>query len=353
MIVATLLVAGVSTMAPIGTYPLPPSVPLWTPKDLPEVEMPMSGLGSCFGFTPPGSTTTVYDAVLLYLKNGGRAVHGAWMYCNQEAIGRAVADSSVPREEVFLMSMLPQWYMGYNETIANFEDSLTQLNTSYVDLYMFHWPGLFPQDLPMLDPPHVEVCGKPVLKMPDCKAGQWGWKRCRLETWRAMSDLQTQGKIKALGVSNFEIAQMQELVDLGTPPAVNQIEYHLGYHDDMLVEYGKNHSIIMQAYSPLGGGHLATSTDEPLKSIAAKHNVSVAQASLKFIEQRGVAAIPKASTAEYQAENLDLAGFTLTETDMVALGSMANPNRRGGADGMGMMCIDTATGKMARCYYLD
>ena len=77
------------------------------------------------------------------------------------------------------------------------------------------------------------------------------------------------------------------------------------------------------------------------------------QASLKFIEQRGVAAIPKASTAEYQAENLDLAGFTLTESDMVALGSMANPNRRGGADGMGMMCIDTATGKMARCYYLD
>ena len=83
------------------------------------------------------------------------------------------------------------------------------------------------------------------------------------------------------------------------------------------------------------------------------HPLLPPQASLKFIEQRGVAAIPKASTAAYQAENLDLAGFTLTEDDMVALGNMANPNKRGGADGMGMMCIDTSTGKMARCYYLD
>jgi len=73
----------------------------------------------------------------------------------------------------------------------------------------------------------------------------------------------------------------------------------------------------------------------------------------KVIQHRGGRALPKASTAAYQAENLDLAGFTLTEDDMVALGNMANPNKRGGADGMGMMCIDTSTGKMARCYYLD
>lgn len=315
--------------------------------------MPVVGLGSAFGFTPPGSTNNTYDGVLLYLQNGGRAIHTAWMYCNQESVGKAIKDSGVPREDIFLMSMLPQWHMGYNETMANFEDSLKQLQTTYVDLYMFHWPGLFPENIPMMDPPHVETCGIPVTEMPPCKQQSWGWKDCRLESWRAMSELQKAGKIRALGVSNFEVAQLQELIDLGTPPAVNQIEYHIGFHDDYLLEYAKNNSIVMQAYSPLGGGGLAKGNDPDIKMISEKYNVSAAQVALRFIVQNGVTLIPKASTYEYQYENLDIFKFTMNTTEMKILGTKAQPNGRGVRDPMSIMCVDESTGRMARCYYLD
>eukprot|EP00040_Diaphanoeca_grandis_P022674 m.122356 g.122356 ORF g.122356 m.122356 type:complete len:360 (+) comp28916_c0_seq3:187-1266(+) len=334
--------------------PTVPTVQLYTPPGLPTSHMPLSGLGTAFGFTPPGNTTDTYSAVLLYLQNGGRALHTAWMYCNQHAVGAAMADSGVPRSEIFLMSMIPPWHLGWNETHTNFQDSLKQLNTTYVDLYMFHWPGLFPQNLPMLDPPHVEACGIPVLEMPECKQQSWGWKQCRVDTWRAMVELQQQGKIRALGVSNFEVSQMEELMQAGHgPPAVNQMEFHVGYHDDYLVEWSKNNSVVMQAYSPFAGGELSKPGVEPLQTFATKYNVSSAQIALKFIAQRGVAMIPKASTTAYQLENMDLWGFNLTISEMAALGRLATPNRRGVSDSMSMMCIDDTQGLMARCSYLD
>lgn len=94
------------------------------------IDMPTVGLGSCFGFTPPASTTDAYEAVLSWLRAGGRGIHTAWMYCNQEAIGRAIRDSRVPRSEIFVMTMSPQWMMGYNETITSVEHSLRQVSES-------------------------------------------------------------------------------------------------------------------------------------------------------------------------------------------------------------------------------
>jgi diketogulonate reductase-like aldo/keto reductase len=82
--------------------------------------------------------------------------------------------------------------------------------------------------MPMLDPPHIETCGIPVTAMPKCKAESWSWKACRRDSWRAMSELQKEGKLRALGTSNFELRQLRELVEVGTPPAVNQLEYHVG-----------------------------------------------------------------------------------------------------------------------------
>lgn len=125
--------------------------------------------------------------------------------------------------------MLPPWHMGYNETLRSFHETLTQLNTSYVDLYMFHWPGVFVSNLPMDPATHTESCGIPVLDVPPCKRGRASWKQCRLDSWRAMLELQAQGKIRALGTSNFEVATLQELLD-ATPAAskgalaVNQVE---------------------------------------------------------------------------------------------------------------------------------
>jgi diketogulonate reductase-like aldo/keto reductase len=169
-----------------------PTVPIQTPTG--TIKMPLVGMGAAFGFTPPGSTTVAYNATKLWLENGGRGVHSAWMYCNQPALGRAVndfmRDSGVARAELFVESMLPQWHLGYNETKASFADTLKQLGLHYVDLYMFHWPGLFVSDLPMLPDKHVETCGIPVTAVPDCKRGERSWKKCRLETWRAMLELQ-------------------------------------------------------------------------------------------------------------------------------------------------------------------
>lgn len=113
--------------------------------------------------------------------------------------------------------------MGYNETRASFESTVAQLGIDRLDLYMFHWPGIFPQNLPMTDPPHIETCGIPVTEMPPCKQETWSWKNCRLESWRAMTELQAAGKIGALGVSNFDISQMEELKATGNRPAVNQV----------------------------------------------------------------------------------------------------------------------------------
>ena len=107
--------------------------------------MPLIGLGTAFGSDAKGLNTT-YTAVRSWLRNGGRAVHAAWMYGNQDAVGRAISDSGVPRSEIFLMSMVPQWNLGYNETIASFHSTLEQLGTEYLDLYMFHWPGMFSDD---------------------------------------------------------------------------------------------------------------------------------------------------------------------------------------------------------------
>jgi hypothetical protein len=150
-----LTLRGTSPAAALSApHPGVPSVPLWTPPGLPMVTMPMTGLGSCFGFSPPGNTTTVHTAVLNWLRSGGRAIHTAWMYCNERAVGQAIQDSQVPRKEIFVMSMLPQWHMGYNETKASVASSLANLGLDYIDLYMFHWPGCAP--LPPFPPLSTE-----------------------------------------------------------------------------------------------------------------------------------------------------------------------------------------------------
>ena len=354
---AALLLAAAAAPA-ARAAPTVPTVPLSVPAGAKPVSMPVIGLGSVFGFTPPGSTNVTEAAVELWLRNGGRAIHGAWMYCNQEAIGRGIKASGVPREDIFLMSMLPQWHLGYNSTMANFEDTLRQLQTDYVDLYMYHWPGMFVDQLPMEPAAHPEVCGTPVLDVPPCKQHSPSWKNCRLESWRAMSDLQKAGKIRALGTSNFEIPHLKELMNVpgGAPVAVNQMNFHVGYHDDFLNDFHKQHKIVLQAYSPLGGGALASPSKAPpsVGKIAAAHKKSAAQVALRFIVQSGAAAIPKAGTTEYQLENMDVFDWSLTAAEMAELAVLAHPVPGGRAqETPSMMCIDNDAGRMARCEYLD
>ena len=350
-----------------------PTMAVSTPDG--PIAMPTVGLGSAFGFTPPGSTDVAYNATLLWLQNGGRSVHTAWMYCNQPAIGRAVADflasssnnnssggggsGSVTRADLWIESMLPPWQMGYNETKKSFADTLAQLGVEYLDLYMFHWPGVFVSNLPMEPSKHVETCGVPVTQVPACKVGQRSWAKCRLDSWRAMLELQAAGKIRALGTSNFEVPQLRQLLAAsealgrGGALAVNQVENHIGYHDDYLQAWCASHGIAQQAYSPLGSGAIATSKDPVVLAAAAKHNVSTAQVGLRFLAQSGLSVVPKAGTTAYQLENLGIFSFALEDAEMAALGALAQPYGRGVQDGMSQMCIEEATGYMARCIYLD
>ena len=344
--------------AAAGASPPPPPPPprvrtvaLQSPGG--PVEMPLIGLGTA-GLGGWGNSNATVAAISLWLQNGGRAIHGAWMYCNLKSIGQAIKESKVDRKELFVMDMLPQWHLGYNETLANFHDGLDQLGLDYVDLYMFHWPGMYQNQLPMLPAKHPEVCGTAVLDVPPCKKGQPSWKHCRLESWRALSELQKAGKIRALGTSNFELPQLKQLVATGNPPAVNQVSWHIGYHDDFLRDFAKENKIVLQAYSPLGGGEIASGKIPAVNAIAKSHNVSAAQVALRWIVQQGVAAIPKAATTDYQLENMDVFGFELSAAEMRSLSVMANPPGNGqNQDPASMMCIDEDAGRMARCIYLD
>ena len=118
--------------------------------------MPLIGLGTA-GLGGWGSNNATVAAIKLWIQNGGRAIHSAWMYCNLKAVGEAINESGVPREQLFVISMLPQWHLGYNETMANFYDGLSQLQLDYVDLYLFHWPGMYENQLPMMPDKHPEV----------------------------------------------------------------------------------------------------------------------------------------------------------------------------------------------------
>jgi diketogulonate reductase-like aldo/keto reductase len=195
VLAAAFVLAATTISTASAAVPVVQTVSLQSPGG--PVQMPMIGLGTA-GLGGWGNSNASVAAITLWLKNGGRAIHGAWMYCNLESIGTAIKQSGVDRKELFVMNMLPQWHLGYNETMANFNDGLQQLGLEYVDLYMFHWPGMYENQLPMMAAKHPEVCGKSILEVPPCKKGQPSWKQCRLDSWRAMTELQKAGKIRAL-----------------------------------------------------------------------------------------------------------------------------------------------------------
>ena len=194
-----------------------PSVPSMHIRGLSgKIEMPTVGLGTA-NFKTPQET---HDAVALYLKNGGRMIHAARMYCNQKEVGRAIKESGIPRSELFVITMVPQWYLGTTASCASLNASLQELGLGFVDLVMMHWPGMFGSEV------GDKSCTQAApLSEPPCKSGSWSWKSCRLETWASFVGMQRAGLARAIGVSNFETWMLDELTP---PPAVNQLPYHVG-----------------------------------------------------------------------------------------------------------------------------
>jgi len=252
------------------------------------VEIPCLGIGVYQ--TPPGESTLL--AVQYALKIGYRHIDTAWLYGNEGDVGMAVLKSGIPREEIFITTKVWNTDQGHLSTLKAFQRSLRRLSLEYVDLYLVHWP----------------VQGK------------------SKETWKAMIQLLGEGKTRAIGVSNYEIFHLQEILqNFDVTPAVNQVEFHPFLYQEELLQFCKNESIQLEAYSPLTRGNKLN--DPTLIAIAKKYGKTAAQILIRWSLQHDLVVIPKSVHESRIKENSQVFDFHLEETDMKVLDSL-NENLR-------------------------
>ena len=248
------------------------------------LEMPMVGFG-VFQVSDEDTEKAVLEA----LKAGYRLLDTAAVYGNEAGVGRAIKASGIPREEIFVTTKL--WIQrenGYENTQKALENSLTRLGLDYVDLYLMHQP---------FGDVH--------------------------EQWRAMEDLYKAGKARSIGVSNFHMDRLMDLITCHEiVPAVNQIETHPFYQREEEVAFHKELGIVQQAWAPLAEGKFEIFSNPILTQIAQKHGKSVAQVVLRWINQRGVAIIPKSVKVERMIENREIFDFTLDEQDLAQIATL-------------------------------
>lgn len=255
------------------------------------VQMPQLGFG-VFQISDDETEAAVTAA----LRAGYRSIDTAAIYGNETGVGRALAQSSIPRSELFVTSKLWIDDMGFEQTLAAFDQSLELLGLDYLDLYLIHWPA-------------VE-------------------KASFADSWRAMEQLYAQGRIRAIGVSNFQPHHLLELLEKAeTIPAINQVELHPALQNRDVVLVNEAHGIITEAWSPLAQG--AVLGEEVITSIAREHAVTPAQVVLRWHLQQGRIIIPKSVTPARIAENLDVFGFELTESELAAIDSLERDGRTG------------------------
>ncbi|WP_323958507.1 aldo/keto reductase [Arthrobacter sp. JZ12] len=236
----------------------------------------------------------------LALEAGYRLLDTAALYGNEEGVGRAVRDAvssgQVERGDVFVTSKLWNDRHGYRSTLEAFDESLKRLGLDYLDLYLIHWPCPG-QDL-------------------------------YVESWRALEELYHSGRVRAIGVSNFQRHHLEKLLaETEVVPALNQIELHPLLQQHSLRAFNAEHGIITQAWSPLGRGKVLT--NPIITHIAAKHSRSAAQVILQWHLQLGGTAVAKASSQERIAENLRIGNFTLDTVDMTAISQLNSDTRIG------------------------
>ncbi|SFU59905.1 Aldo/keto reductase [Pustulibacterium marinum] len=229
------------------------------------------------------------DSVKFALQNGYRLLDTAAIYGNEVAVGKGIVESEIPRNEIFLTTKLHRENLGYESAKKAFAESLEKLKLDYVDLYLIHWPAN--------------------TKNYD------NWQKANSETWRAMEELQSEGKIKSIGVSNFRKKHLDALLEKAkVVPAVNQIEFHPGYWQPEVTKLCNDLSILVEAWSPLAKGKIFH--NEILRSIAEKYGKTVSQVTLRWIIELGAVPIPKSTTSERILENLEVFDFKLLPEDV-------------------------------------
>ncbi|MGG0789424.1 aldo/keto reductase [Peribacillus simplex] len=256
------------------------------------VKMPQLGFGV---FKVKNGNETI-ESVKKAIEVGYRAIDTAAIYENEEGVGQAIRECGVPREELFITSKVWNTEQGYETTLQAFDDSLNRLGLEYLDLYLIHWPG----------------------------------KDKYLETWRALEKLYKDGKVKSIGVSNFHVHHLENLLaNSEVKPVVNQIELHPLLTQVEIRDYCAKHEIKVESWSPLGRGNLL---EEPtINHIAKKHGKSSAQVLIRWHLQHDLVVIPKSITPSRIEENAEVFDFSLSLNEMNQIDAL-NKNERFGSN---------------------
>ncbi|MDP9738055.1 aldo/keto reductase [Curtobacterium sp. 260] len=243
------------------------------------------GLGT-YGLNGDEGTAAVGAAIT----SGYRLLDTALNYGNEDAVGRAVRESEVDREDLVVTSKLPGRHHGYDEAHRSIDETLGNLGLARVDLYLIHWPN-----------PSV---GKFV------------------DTWKAFVDLRDSGKVRSIGVSNFTPEHLKAIIDAtGVAPAVNQVELHPYFPQAELRKVHDEYGIVTESWSPLAK-QSELLTEQPVLDAAAAHGVTPGQVVLRWHVQLGAVPVPKSGDAERQRENLDVFGFALTDDEVRAISGL-------------------------------
>jgi len=280
------------------------------------------------GYGTPGNVngefwdnSVAFDATMSWIKIGGNRIDTSTSYDTQIGIAAAIINSGVHRSDLFITSKTGNPYpMGYTDTLIQVDEILAQLKTSYVDLILLHWPGLF------------NVTG---TQYP-CMEGQTTFKKCRQESWLALIKAFNDGKARAIGVSNFEENQLQDIFELNTLlPSVNQVEYHPYWHEDNLVKFCKQNKIVYNSYSSVGVPDVMGYPENPgrwpvqvieqpvIKELAAKYNKTAGQIVLSWTWQQGIVVNARSLSPVHQLENLNIFDFQMTPDEIKQVGSIS------------------------------
>ena len=240
------------------------------------------------------------QSVLDALDAGYRHIDTALAYGNEKEVGQAVRDSGIPREEIYVTSKLPGETKTYEGAKHDFEETFNNLDIDYLDLYLIHAPF-----------PWAEMSQS---------ANSDKYDKANQELWKAMEEILATGKVKSIGVSNFNVHDLQSLMSTAkVKPAVDQIQYYVGYTEPKISQFAKDNDILIEAYSPLATGRMLS--NPTVERIADKYNASVAQLAIEFVVQNGALPLPKATQKEHILANAKL-DFEISAEDMETLNNM-------------------------------